>query len=115
MKTLLQTVLTMVALLTLTACATTIGRDYDQGKVSQFVPGQTTMAQVIAALGQPQERETESDGSVRFHYQYIVSKNSVGDYVPFAPVKADTAGKDTFLYFDAQGRFLRAENDQSNQ
>lgn len=98
----------------LTGCATTIGKDYDQGKVSQFVPRQTTMAQVIAALGQPQERETESDGSTRLHYQYIVSKNSVGDYVPFAPVRADTSGKDTFLYFDAQGRFLRAENNQSN-
>lgn len=72
------------------------------------------MAQVIAALGQPQERETESDGSTRLHYQYIVSKNSVGDYVPFAPVKADTSGKDTFLYFDAQGRFLRAESNQSS-
>lgn len=104
----------LTAALALTGCATTIGKDYDQGKVSQFVPRQTMMAQVIAALGQPQERETESDGSTRLHYQYIVSKNSVGDYVPFAPVKADTSGKDTFLYFDAQGRFLRAENNQSN-
>jgi hypothetical protein len=98
----------------LTGCATTIGRDYDQNRAGQFVPRQTTMAQVIAALGQPQERETESDGSTRLHYQYIVSKNSVGDYVPFAPVKADTSGKDTFLYFDAQGRFLRAESNQSS-
>ena len=105
----------LVTALTLTGCATTIGKDYDQGKVSQFVPRQTTMAQVIAALGQPQERETESDGSTRLHYQYIVSKNSVGDYVPFAPVKANTSDKDTYLYFDRNGKYLRAENTQSNQ
>ncbi|HEX7816581.1 hypothetical protein [Dyella sp.] len=98
----------------LTGCATTIGRDYDQNRVGQFVSGKTTQDQVIATLGQPQEREMESDGTTRWHYQYIVSKNSLGDYVPFAPVKADTSGKDTFLYFDAQGRFLRAENNQSN-
>lgn len=115
MKTLLQTVLTMTALLALTACATTIGKDYDQTKVTQFVPHQTTLDQVIAALGQPQERETESDGTTRLHYQYIVSKSSVSDYVPFAPVKANTDGKDTFLYFDRSGKYVRAENTQSNQ
>lgn len=104
----------LVVALALTGCATTIGKDYDQGKVSQFVPGQTTMAQVIAALGQPQERETESDGSVRLHYQYIVAKGSVSDYVPFAPKSANTDGKDTFLYFDKTGRYLRAENNQSS-
>jgi hypothetical protein len=114
MKNLLQAVLTIGAVLGLAACATTIGRDYDQSKVTQFVPHQTTMDQVIAALGQPQERETESDGSTRLHYQYIVSKNSVGDYVPFAPVKADTSGKDTFLYFDRNGKYVRAENNQSS-
>ncbi len=101
--------------LALTGCATTIGRDYDQNRVGQFVPGKTTQDQVIAALGQPQERETESDGNTRLHYQYIVSKNSVGDYVPFAPVKANTSDKDTYLYFDRNGKYLRAENTQSNQ
>ena len=107
-------VFSLAVALALTGCATTIGKDYDQGKVSQFVPGQTTMAQVIAVLGQPQERETESDGSVRLHYQYIVAKGSVSDYVPFAPKSANTDGKDTFLYFDKTGHYLRAENNQSN-
>ena len=113
MKNLLQTVLTVVAVLSLAACATTVGRDYDQSKVAQFVPHQTTLDQVIAALGQPQERETESDGSVRLHYQYIVAKGSVSDYVPFAPKSANTDGKDSYLYFDKAGRYLRAENNQA--
>ncbi|MBA2079166.1 hypothetical protein [Rhodanobacter sp. PCA2] len=115
MKTILQTILAMVAVLGVAGCATTIGKDYDQGRVAQFVPHQTTLDQVLTALGQPQERETESDGNTRLHYQYIVSKGSVSDYVPFAPVKANTSDKDTYLYFDRNGKYLRAENTQSNQ
>lgn len=114
MKNSLQVAFAIVFMLLMAGCATTIGRDYDQGKVNQFVPGQTTMDQVIAALGQPTERETESNGEVRLHYQFIVSKSSVTDYVPFAPVKANTDGKDTFLYFDRTGKYVRAENNQSN-
>jgi hypothetical protein len=100
-------------MLLMAGCATTVGRDYDQSKVAQFVPHQTTLDQVIAALGQPQERDTESDGSVRLHYQYIVAKWSVSDYVPFAPKSANTDGKDSYLYFDKAGRYLRAENNQA--
>jgi hypothetical protein len=115
MKNSLQLAIAIVFMLLIVGCATTIGKDYDQNKVSQFVSGQTTMAQVIAALGQPQERETESDGTTRLHYQFIVSKSSVTDYVPFAPVKANTSDKNTYLYFDRNGKYLRAENTQSNQ
>jgi hypothetical protein len=115
MKTILQTILAMVAVLGVAGCATTIGKDYDQGRVAQFVPHQTTLDQVIAALGQPQERETESDGTTRLHYQVIVSKSSVTDYIPFAPVKANVSGKDSYLYFDQSGRYLRSESNQSNQ
>ena len=115
MKGMLKGTMVLGLMLGLAGCATTIGRDYDQNKVTQFVPHQTTMDQVIAALGQPQERETESDGTTRLHYQFIVSKGSVGDYVPFAPVKANTSDKDTYLYFDRNGTYLRAENTQSNQ
>ncbi|WP_201313588.1 hypothetical protein [Dyella sp. EPa41] len=110
-----KTALTLFAAVLLAGCATTMGRDYDQSKVAQFVPHQTTMNQVIAALGQPQERETESDGTTRLHYQVIVSKSSVGDYIPFAPVKANVSDKDTYLFFDRNGTFLRAENTQSNE
>ena len=116
MKTLKLAALAAV-LIALTGCATTIGRDYDQSKVTQFVPHQTTMDQVIAALGQPQEREAESDGTTRLHYQYISSQSSVGTYVPGVSLfdhGVATKGKDTFLYFDKAGRYVRAENNETN-
>lgn len=105
-------------LVALSGCATTMGHDYDQSKVASFVPHQTTVDQVIAALGQPQERETESDGTTRLHYQLVVSKSSIGSYIPGVSLidhSSSTAGsKDSFLYFDRTGKYLRAENNQSN-
>lgn len=101
----------------LAGCATDMGRDYDQGKVGQFVVGQTTLAQVIATLGQPQEQETESDGSTRLHYQYVSSQSSVGSYIPGVSLfdhGSSVKGKDSYLYFDRQGKYLRAENNQTN-
>lgn len=111
------TLITLVILLALAGCATTVGRDYDQSKVSGFVPGQTTMSQVVAVLGQPQEEETESGGATRLHYQYISSQSSVGSYIPGVSMfdhGVSTKGKDTFFYFDAQGKYVRAENNQAN-
>jgi outer membrane protein assembly factor BamE (lipoprotein component of BamABCDE complex) len=111
------TLIALVILLALGGCATTVGRDYDQSKVSGFVPGQTTMSQVVSVLGQPQEKETESDGGTRLHYQYISSQSSVGSYLPGVSMfdhGVSTKGKDTFLYFNAQGKYVRAENNQSN-
>lgn len=111
------TLIALVILLALAGCATTVGRDYDQAKVGQFVPGQTTMSQVVAALGQPQEQETESGGGTRLHYQYISSQSSVGSYIPGVSMfdhGVSTKGKDTFLYFDAQGKYVRAENNQAS-
>lgn len=117
MKTARKVVLTLSVMTMglLAGCATTIGKDFNQSTVQGFIPHQTTMDQAIAALGQPQERETESDGSTRLHYQFVVSKTSVGDFVPFAPTSANVSGKDTFLYFDKSGRYLRSESNQSNQ
>jgi hypothetical protein len=103
--------------LLVTGCATTLGKDFDQGKVSSFTPHQTTIDQAISVLGQAQERETESDGGVRLHYQYVSSKSSVGSYIPGVSLVdhgVSTTGKDSFLYFDRSGKFLRAENNLSN-
>ena len=111
------TLIALMILLALAGCATTVGRDYDQTKVGQFVPGQTTMSQVVVALGQPQEQETESGGGTRLHYQYISSQSSVGSYIPGVNMfdhGVSTKGKDTFIYFDAQGKYVRAENNQAN-
>lgn len=117
MKTMSTLAATAALVLALTGCATTAGKDFDQSKIGGFVAHQTTMEQVIAQLGQPQETETESDGSTRLHYQRIESKSSAASYIPGVSMFAGsttTSGKSTFIYFDRAGKYLRAESTQSN-
>lgn len=102
----------------LSACATEqVGRDFDDTKIKQFTPHQTTLAQVIATLGQPMERESESDGRVRLHYQWIQGRSDVSSYVPgLSMFKSGSSndGKDAFLWFDQEGRYERAETTESH-
>jgi hypothetical protein len=102
-------------LLALTGCATTIGRNFDESKLATFKPNQTTMDEVIAQLGQPNERETESDGQVRLHYQWIKSSSGVSDYVPVVSMfhtSVNTDAKDVFLWFGPDHKYIRSEQNE---
>lgn len=111
MKTAWKFVLALFVVLPLAACMT-VGHPYDASKVGQFVVGQTTVDQAIAALGQPQERETESDGAVRLHYQYI--PDDARNYIPFNPAGVHVQNQDTYIYFDRSGHYVRSETNQSS-
>jgi hypothetical protein len=104
--------LVLALFVVLLAGCTTIGRPYDASKIGQFVVGQTTVDQAIAELGQPQERETESDGAVRLHYQYIPT--DARNLIPFTPAGVHVKDQDTFIFFDRQGRYVRSETNQSS-
>lgn len=104
-------VLALLVALSLTGCMT-VGHPYDASKIGQFVVGQTTVDQVVAALGEPQERETESDGAVRLHYQYI--PDDARNYIPFNPAGVHVKNQDTYIYFDRAGRYVRSETNQSS-
>ncbi|WP_199098014.1 hypothetical protein [Dyella sp. ASV21] len=100
--------------LLLSACATQqIGRDFDETQLSTFKPHETTMAQVITALGQPVEREA-SDQGTRLHYQWIKSGVSAASLIPFVHTTDQTDAKDAFLYFDKEGKYLRAETNETH-
>jgi outer membrane protein assembly factor BamE (lipoprotein component of BamABCDE complex) len=77
-----------------------MGEPYDAGKVEQFVPGETTFDQVIAAMGRPQGGEKESDGSARLLYFHVVATGR-------ASKKRKSQG--TYIYFDQHGIYERAE------
>lgn len=104
----------VVALLMLlmSACATQqIGKDFDDTQLSTFKPHETTMAQVIATLGQPMEKEV-SDQGTRLHYQWIRSGVSAESLIPFVHTTDKTDAKDAYLFFDRQGKYLRAESNE---
>jgi hypothetical protein len=105
----------MVILLALSGCATTIGRNFDESKLATFKPNQTTIEDVIAQLGPPTERETESDGQVRLHYQWIKSSSGVSDYVPVVSMfhtSVNTEAKDVFLWFGPDHKYIRSEQNE---
>lgn len=107
----------MVILLALTGCATTVGRDFDESKLATFKPNQTTLEEVVAAWGPPTERETESDGKVRLHYQWIQSSSSASSYVPVVSMfhsSVHTDAKDVFLWFGPDHKYIRSEQNETN-
>jgi hypothetical protein len=111
MKLGLKLVLALLVVMLVAGC-TTIGHPYDASKIGQFVVGQTTVDQAVATLGEPQERETESDGAVRLHYQYIPT--DARNLIPFTPTGVHVKDQDTYLYFDRSGHYVRSETNQSS-
>lgn len=105
-----------VIIMGLAGCATQqIGHDFDESKVTTFKPNQTTLEEVVAELGQPVERETESDGQVRLHYQWIKSGSGVSAYVPVVSMfhtSVHTDAKDVFLWFGPDHKYIRSEQNE---
>jgi hypothetical protein len=66
-------------LVTLTACATTAARE--EPPEARFVSGQTTVAQVVQALGQPTTWVVEADGARTL--VYVATVWPVQAYTPF--------------------------------
>ncbi|MBY8977001.1 hypothetical protein KHP62_14380 [Rhodobacteraceae bacterium NNCM2] len=66
--------------LLLAGCAVSSGKQVNQAEVQQFETGKTTLSEVIAQLGEPNERTVNSDGSTSISYSFAkVSTN------PFNP------------------------------
>lgn len=78
----------------LAACVS-MGTNYDAAALDQIAPG-TPMAEVIARLGQPNNRTTLADGQTQL--LWLHSKGTA-----WGSADARSAA----LLFDAQGRFVR--------
>lgn len=98
--------------LMLAGCATA-GTQYskvDQATVDSFKPGETTVAQVEAALGQPFQANRLPDGSEQLQYISKV-RDLAADDTPTTgsaiPKKVDKVVS-TMLSFDKSGHFVRS-------
>lgn len=117
MKNVWKSFLMVAVIMGMAGCATTVGKPYDATKMSSFVVGQTTVDQVVAALGDPMERQTESDGAIRLHYEYSTGQASAGTYIPVVNLFSHGAtikGVSTFIYFDRSGHYVRYESTSTN-
>lgn len=69
----------------LSACSTTVGRDFDTDNVSQMQVGQTTTEQTITALGDPFSRNIAPDGSEKWQYHLTKASGRLTGkhFIPF--------------------------------
>ena len=68
----------------LTACATTVGNDFDVASVDKMKIGTTTATQTMQALGEPFSRNISADGTEKWTYQFTKGKGgpSAKAFVP---------------------------------
>ncbi len=72
----------LFAVLALTACAS-YGTKVEQEKLSQFVKGKTTYAEVIRELGKPTQNTINGDGTRTITYMYAQSQVKAANFIPF--------------------------------
>jgi hypothetical protein len=75
----------LIALVVLNAC-TSYGTKVDQGKLSQFVKGKTTYAEVIQQLGKPTQSTVNSDGIRTISYTYGQSQANAASFIPIVGI-----------------------------
>lgn len=93
---------TALAVVVLGGCATMeAGASFDHAAVAGFQPGQTTRAEVEAALGAPVQVTEAADGTTMLGYSHIVSRAN-----GFTG-KAAAEGRTAVFFFDAAGVLQR--------
>jgi hypothetical protein len=82
----------------LAGCAT-IGRPFDESKISRFEIGRTTEADVVAALGQPTV-VTSGSGMHVMSYSYTHAQARPASFIPFiGPLVGGTDASSTAVAF----------------
>jgi hypothetical protein len=77
-----------------------VGNKVDTTKAAAFVKGQTTSAEVIAALGVPQSVGSQSDGKKILSYFYSSATPNAASFIPFVGLFAGkTTGETSIVVF----------------
>lgn len=93
---------TALAVVVLGGCATMeAGASFDHAAAAGFQPGQTTRAEVEAALGPPVQVTEAADGTTMLGYSHIVSRAN-----GFTG-KSAAEGRTAVFFFDAAGVLQR--------
>lgn len=72
----------LIAVFALTACMS-MGTKVEQEKLSKFVKGKTTYAEVVQELGKPNQSTINSDGTRTITYVYAQSQAKAENFIPF--------------------------------
>lgn len=85
----------------LAACATTSGTQVSDEDLGQITKGETTYAEVIDRLGEPDSTKTTGEGRM-IAYNYSEARPGLLSYVPYASAlsKTDTEYRVVYIFFD---------------
>lgn len=87
-----------------------VGTKVDPAAVQAFQPGVTTLAQVEAKLGAPNETVTNSDGTTSISYVFTHAQASGSSFIPIVGAfvgHTNATSTVATLTFDKSGRFVR--------
>jgi hypothetical protein len=103
------------ATLMLSACMS-IGTKVEPGQLAQFRRGITTEAQVVNALGEPNQRSTLADGRRSIAYLRLEGRPSAALFIPIVGPFVGTAESQSTavrFVFDADGRLAETTTETS--
>jgi hypothetical protein len=81
------------------------GTKVSEDQLTHFTRGQTTYAEVVQALGPPNQSTLHSDGTRNITYTYLQSQVRAANYIPIVGAfvqGADTEQTNVVLDFDAR-------------
>lgn len=99
----------------LSACAAT-GVQVKADQLTEFKPGVTTEAEVVAKLGRPITTSTNFDGSRTLAYYYAHYQTRPTSFIPVVGLIAggsDMQTNTTIIRFDKDGRFISSSSTES--
>jgi outer membrane protein assembly factor BamE (lipoprotein component of BamABCDE complex) len=105
--------LILITVLTLTGCMS-IGTKVDQAQVSAFKKGITTEAEIIASLGEPNQRSTMADGRNAIGYANLESRPDAALFIPLVGAfigKAESTSTMCKFIFDKNGKLAETTTD----
>ena len=103
------------ALLFVAGCTVSSGTKVDEQEIQAFVPGKTTEADVVQALGQPSSA-THAAGGAILTYVFTTSTASAANFIPgLALVKGrtDSSTQICQIFLDARGQYQRSSCDSN--
>jgi hypothetical protein len=96
---------TILACLAISACNSS-GTKVTEQQAAQFTPGKTTQADVIAALGQPNQNMRNADGSSTITYFHMATAVNAASFIPVVGMFAGgiSSSNDSVVFsFDKAG------------
>jgi outer membrane protein assembly factor BamE (lipoprotein component of BamABCDE complex) len=78
----MKRILTLALMFGIVSGCASVGRKLDENAVAKIKKGETTRAEVLKALGSPDQMTRDGDGNVTFQYIYVRATAKASTFIP---------------------------------